>query len=42
MVDGKNTIGLNETQLGIIPPQWFQDAYIATIGYRKAELALMQ
>ncbi|XP_033211392.1 enoyl-CoA delta isomerase 1, mitochondrial-like [Belonocnema kinseyi] len=42
LVDGKHTIGLNETKLGIVAPKWFQDAFISTIGYRKAELALLQ
>lgn len=42
MVNGKHTIGLNETKLGIIAPKWFQDAYISTIGYRQAELALLR
>lgn len=41
-LEGKHTIGLNETQLGIIAPKWFKDNYIATIGYRQAELALMR
>ncbi|XP_066592295.1 enoyl-CoA delta isomerase 1, mitochondrial-like [Prorops nasuta] len=41
-VEGKHTIGLNETQLGIVAPQWFQDIYIATIGHRTAELALLK
>lgn len=39
-VEGKHTIGLNETQLGIVAPKWFSDVYIATLGYRHAELAL--
>lgn len=42
MVGGKNMIGLNETRLGIVAPQWFKDNYISTIGYRKAELALLR
>ncbi|KAL2715809.1 hypothetical protein V1478_015507 [Vespula squamosa] len=41
-VDGKHTIGLNETQLGIIAPQWFIDPFVNTIGYRHAELALLR
>lgn len=40
MVEGKHTIGLNETQLGIVAPRWFRDMYISIIGYRQAELAL--
>lgn len=42
LVDGKHTIGLNETQLGIVAPEWFRSLYIETIGYRKAELALLR
>ncbi|KAI4498241.1 hypothetical protein M0802_006727 [Mischocyttarus mexicanus] len=42
LVDGKHTIGLNEAQLGIIPPRWFSDPYISIIGYRRAEIALMK
>jgi Delta3-Delta2-enoyl-CoA isomerase len=42
MVEGKHTIGLNETQLGIVAPKWFRDIYISTIGYRQAELALLR
>ncbi|XP_063984817.1 enoyl-CoA delta isomerase 1, mitochondrial-like [Diachasmimorpha longicaudata] len=42
IVDGKHTIGLNETRLGIIAPFWFQEGYIRTIGYRRAELALLR
>ncbi|XP_044584087.1 enoyl-CoA delta isomerase 1, mitochondrial-like [Cotesia glomerata] len=41
-VDGKHSIGLNETKLGIVAPNWFKDLYISTIGYRRAELALLQ
>lgn len=33
------TIGLNETQLGIIPPFWFVDSMEGVIGYRQTELA---
>ncbi|XP_073968738.1 enoyl-CoA delta isomerase 1, mitochondrial-like [Rhodnius prolixus] len=36
----KVTIGLNETQLGIVAPQWFQDCLKNVIGVRKAEVAL--
>ncbi|XP_071556710.1 enoyl-CoA delta isomerase 1, mitochondrial isoform X2 [Temnothorax nylanderi] len=42
MVEGKHTIGLNETQLGIVAPKWFRDSYISVIGYRQAELALLR
>lgn len=42
MVGSKNTIGLNETKLGIIAPKWFQDCMKNAIGERKAELALTQ
>ncbi|KAK2586487.1 hypothetical protein KPH14_010754 [Odynerus spinipes] len=42
LVDGKHTIGLNETQLGIVAPKWFIDPYIDTIGKRQAELALLR
>ncbi|XP_034939747.1 enoyl-CoA delta isomerase 1, mitochondrial-like isoform X2 [Chelonus insularis] len=41
-VNGKHTMGLNETKLGIVAPTWFKDVYISTIGYRRAELALLQ
>ncbi|XP_015116527.1 enoyl-CoA delta isomerase 1, mitochondrial [Diachasma alloeum] len=41
-VDGKHTIGLNETKLGIVAPFWFQEPYIKTIGQRRAELALLR
>lgn len=34
------TIGLNETQLGIVAPFWFVDAYKAVLGTRQTELAL--
>ncbi|KAL4241127.1 dodecenoyl-CoA isomerase [Mactra antiquata] len=33
------TIGLNETQLGIIPPFWFVDSMEGVVGYRQTELA---
>lgn len=42
LVDGKHTIGFNETKLGIVAPKWFSDLYIATIGKRRAELALLR
>lgn len=41
-VNGKHTIGLNEAQLGIIPPQWFIDSYVAILGDKRAEIALMK
>ncbi|KAL1129218.1 hypothetical protein AAG570_013747 [Ranatra chinensis] len=40
MVGPKFTIGLNETQLGIVAPFWFQDCMRNAIGERQAELAL--
>ncbi|KAM0731213.1 Enoyl-CoA delta isomerase 1, mitochondrial [Formica fusca] len=33
-VEGKHTIGLNETQLGIAAPKWFMDPFISLVGYR--------
>ncbi|XP_053971817.1 enoyl-CoA delta isomerase 1, mitochondrial-like [Hylaeus volcanicus] len=42
LVEGKHTIGLNETKLGMSAPTWFKNLYIDTIGYRKAELALLK
>lgn len=42
LVEGKHNIGLNETQLGITGPEWFRSLYIETIGYRRAELALLR
>lgn len=36
----KFTIGLNETQLGIVAPTWFQGPMRNTIGERQAEIAL--
>lgn len=42
MVEGKHTIGLNETQLGLVAPKWFRDVYILLMGYRQAELALLR
>jgi len=32
------TIGLNETQLGIIPPFWFLDSMLSVVGQRQTEL----
>lgn len=40
MVQGKFSIGLNETALGIVAPNWFIDSYNHTISVRQAELAL--
>lgn len=34
------TIGLNETQLGIVAPSWFAATMCNTIGIRQTELAL--
>lgn len=34
------TIGLNETQLGIVAPSWFASTMRNTIGIRQTELAL--
>ncbi|XP_029425684.1 enoyl-CoA delta isomerase 1, mitochondrial isoform X2 [Nannospalax galili] len=36
----KYTIGLNESQLGIVAPFWFKDNFVNTVGYRTAEHAL--
>jgi len=41
MVGPKFSIGLNETQLGIVAPFWFKDTMVNTIGTRQTELALM-
>ena len=40
MVGGQFSIGLNETALGIVAPNWFMDTYSHTISVRQAELAL--
>lgn len=37
----KATIGLNESQLGIVAPPWLCQQYIDTVGQRNAELALL-
>ncbi|KAM4531814.1 enoyl-CoA delta isomerase 1, mitochondrial [Odontesthes bonariensis] len=34
------SIGLNETQLGIVAPFWFKDTMINTVGHRHTEMAL--
>lgn len=34
------TIGLNETQLGIVAPFWFMDTMVNTVGHRTSEVAL--
>lgn len=34
------TIGLNETQLGIVAPFWFKDTLTNTVGHRTSEMAL--
>ncbi|XP_041086296.1 enoyl-CoA delta isomerase 1, mitochondrial-like [Polyodon spathula] len=36
----KYSIGLNETQLGIVAPFWFKDTLLNTVGNRAAELSL--
>ncbi|MBN3303871.1 ECI1 isomerase, partial [Amia calva] len=36
----KYTIGLNETQLGIVAPFWFKETMVNTLGNRTTELAL--
>ncbi|XP_057653160.1 enoyl-CoA delta isomerase 1, mitochondrial-like [Diorhabda carinulata] len=36
------TIGLNETQLGIVAPKWFIRSMVNVIGLRQAELGLTQ
>ncbi|KAH0955033.1 hypothetical protein HN011_004646 [Eciton burchellii] len=41
-VEGKHTIGLNETQLGLAAPKWFMELYIALLGNRQAENALLR
>ena len=38
----KASIGLNESQLGIVAPPWLCQMYIDTIGLRQAELALLE
>ncbi|GBN49979.1 Enoyl-CoA delta isomerase 1, mitochondrial [Araneus ventricosus] len=40
MVKSRAAIGLNETMLGIVAPQWFRKVYINSIGFRQAEHAL--
>jgi 3,2-trans-enoyl-CoA isomerase len=39
--DPKASIGLNESQLGIVAPPWLCQQYLDTIGNRNAELALL-
>ncbi|XP_008293728.1 enoyl-CoA delta isomerase 1, mitochondrial [Stegastes partitus] len=34
------SIGLNETQLGIVAPFWFKDTMVNTVGFRTTEVAL--
>lgn len=41
MVDGHYNIGLNEAVLGVLVPKFMKDTMIATIGYRRAEHALL-
>ncbi|EDW03560.1 enoyl-CoA delta isomerase 1, mitochondrial [Drosophila grimshawi] len=38
----KFTIGLNETQLGIVAPQWFMSTYLSILPRREAERSLNQ
>ncbi|XP_013782319.1 enoyl-CoA delta isomerase 1, mitochondrial-like [Limulus polyphemus] len=40
MTEGPFTIGLNETNLGIVAPLWFKNIYVNTFGQRQAELSL--
>ncbi|XP_049599910.1 enoyl-CoA delta isomerase 1, mitochondrial [Syngnathus scovelli] len=41
MVDNpRYSIGLNETQLGIVAPFWFKDTMANTVGHRNTEMAL--
>lgn len=40
MVSGKYSIGLNETALGIVAPNWFMHTMVNTIPQRQAEIAL--
>ncbi|XP_026316740.1 enoyl-CoA delta isomerase 1, mitochondrial-like [Hyposmocoma kahamanoa] len=40
MVNGKYTIGLNETALGMVAPTWFMDTFRNTISDRESEIAL--
>ncbi|XP_049860175.1 enoyl-CoA delta isomerase 1, mitochondrial-like [Schistocerca gregaria] len=40
MVGPKFTIGLNETQLGIVAPTWFQLSFRNVVKHRDAEMAL--
>jgi len=40
MAEGKFTIGLNETKLGITAPSWFVDTMLQTVGHRECERAL--
>lgn len=41
MVDNpRYSIGLNETQLGIVAPFWFRDTMVNTVGHRTTEIAL--
>ncbi|XP_063234857.1 enoyl-CoA delta isomerase 1, mitochondrial-like isoform X2 [Bacillus rossius redtenbacheri] len=40
MLGPRFTIGLNETQLGLVAPKWFMDVMTGTVPRREAELAL--
>ncbi|KAK6632767.1 hypothetical protein RUM43_013538 [Polyplax serrata] len=41
MVQGKFTIGLNETQLGLVAPSWFVDTFRNVLPKRESEHALI-
>ncbi|EEB17530.1 3,2-trans-enoyl-CoA isomerase, putative [Pediculus humanus corporis] len=41
MVQGKSSIGLNETQLGLVVPSWFIDTFRNIVSKRQSELALI-
>ena len=40
MAEGKYTIGLNETLLGILAPFWFRDLMVSVVGTREASRGL--
>lgn len=40
MAEGKHTIGLNETALGLVAPAWLQKLFVQTVGSREAEWGL--
>ena len=37
----KATIGLNEAKFGLVAPFWFMDSFMAVVGQRTAEHALL-